>query len=153
MLSSSNGEVVRSDYSQDAWRPPAADADTAPVAWWRSRMPTDDASKPKLAPNDVLLSLFDQWADEPARRDSRYVLALLLIRRRVFRIAEAGMSLGDGSAEGESTTASDSLDDLLRVECPSRDETYELQVTPPGPDRAAIIQAELNELLYADTSQ
>ena len=40
------------------------------------------------APNDVMLDLLEQLADDPARADMRYVLALLLVRRRVCRLEE-----------------------------------------------------------------
>ena len=37
-------------------------------------------------PNDVMLELFDQWDGQPDKEDLRYVLTLLLIRRRVLRL-------------------------------------------------------------------
>lgn len=130
-------EVQRLDYALEAWRPPGPEA----IGWWRHRAPESDPSAPKLAPNEVLLGLFDEWADQPERRDSRYVLTLLLVRKKVFRLADT--PTGDDAA---------TTDELLRVDCPKRNETYDVPVTPPGPERAAVIQAELNQLLYADGS-
>ena len=40
------------------------------------------------APNDVLLNFFDELAEQPDKQDMRYVLALLLVRRRVMRMEE-----------------------------------------------------------------
>lgn len=141
VLKREEGKVFRLDFAHDAWQGPGEDA----IAWWRARIPESESSSKKLAPNEVLLRLFDEWADQPERRDARYVLALLLIRRRVFRIAASGLGLG-GTAEREEQPR-----DRLRVDCPARQESYDVLVTPPGPDRAAAIQAELNELLYSDT--
>ena len=39
-------------------------------------------------PNDVLLNFFDELAEQPDKQDMRYVLALLLVRRRVMRMEE-----------------------------------------------------------------
>ena len=51
--------------------------------------PSRAAKKVKLAPNDVLLELFDELADRPEQQDLRYVLTLLLVRRRVLRFDTA----------------------------------------------------------------
>lgn len=140
---SAAGEIQRVDYAADAWQPPNEEV----IGWWRCKASSQGPGAPKLAPNEVLLGLFDEWIDQPDRRDSRYVLALLLVRRRVFRLSEPTAGIGDGAAD-EASQQTDT--DILRVDCPKRNETYEVAVTPPGPDRAATIQAELNELLYAN---
>ncbi|MBR4976016.1 MAG: hypothetical protein IKY61_03095, partial [Thermoguttaceae bacterium] len=41
--------------------------------------------KEKLAPNDALIDFFESLADRPDEAALRYVLALLLARRRVLR--------------------------------------------------------------------
>jgi hypothetical protein len=82
MLEVSGAEVIRKDYCNDAWTGPSEIA----LGWWRTRVPEPTAKKIKLAPNDVLLELFDQIASAPEQEDTRYVLALLLIRRRVLRL-------------------------------------------------------------------
>ena len=48
----------------------------------------------------------------------RYVVALLLVRRRVFRLEE-----DDRASGGE----------VLRLHCPRRDATYEVPVVIPDP--------------------
>ncbi|MEM6797887.1 MAG: hypothetical protein AAF589_00090 [Planctomycetota bacterium] len=156
--------VRRVDYSAEAWSAEATGASGpagsprsgAPLAWWRSRMPADRGDGPKLAPNDVLLQLFDAWEHVDEKRDARYVLALLLVRRRVFRLGQAGPALGDGAeaASPRRGTRGDSRDaaaELLVVDCPRRREAYRVPVADPGADRAAAIQAELNDLLYSES--
>ena len=82
VLEVSGADVVRKDFCAEAWN----GAPEAAFGWWKSRMPEPTAKKIKLAPNDVLLELFDQLADRPDQQDLRYVLTLLLVRRRVLRV-------------------------------------------------------------------
>lgn len=125
--------LVREDYAADAWQGPPADA----FAWWES-LATDPSTAPKPAPNEVLLKLFDQWADQPEKTSARFVITLLLVRRRVFKIELATDS--PSSDEGCRT---------IRVFCPRRDEHYEVSEAPPGKAEAAMIQQQLTELLAA----
>lgn len=140
-LRNSEQGVVRRDYCETSWHPPQ-DA----IAWWRSRAPDGGPSGAKLAPNEVLLRLFDEWADEPTRAEARYVLALLLVRRKVFRMREPRVAFGGEESQEPANT------DLLHVECPSRDQEYQLAVASPDATHAQTIQAELNQLLFADAA-
>lgn len=88
-----DGSLERQDFSVGAW-----DAGARPVGRvfgsWRGVVPQSDAA-PKLKLDDAeLLELFEQLAEaiEPRAIGLRYVLALLLVRRRVLRYegAEAG---------------------------------------------------------------
>lgn len=124
-------DIVRKDYSEEAWSGPSDQA----VGWWKSRMPEPNAKKNHWAPNDIMLDLFERWADDPAHQDIRYVLALLLIRRRVFR------------EEQEDTESSQG--DQLAVYCPRKEQRYVVPVIVPDTDRVEEIQKELFELLFA----
>jgi len=125
------GEVVRRDYSEAAWEGPPAGA----LGWWKSQMPTASLHTSRLAPNEILLGLFLKWQDEEDRADIRYVLTLLMIRRRLLR--QEALEKGD-----------DGGDELL-VFCPRSGETYRVPVAEPAGDRVEAIQAELGELLFA----
>lgn len=77
---------VRHDFSLDAWRD-GARPDAPIIAAWRATMPTGHAaSRPKLDEAE-LLDLFEQLAETTERSQIifRYVLALVLCRRRVLR--------------------------------------------------------------------
>ena len=65
VLEVQGAEVIRKDYCREAWRGPPEGA----FGWWKSRVPEPVAKKIKLAPNDVLLELFDQLADQPLQED------------------------------------------------------------------------------------
>jgi hypothetical protein len=129
VLVTERGEVRRHDYAPEAWPGPPDGA----IAWWKSRLPTRDAKKRELAPNEVLLELFRGLESVPQRLDMRYVLALLLVRRRVLR--------------EEDTEHDPAGQETLVLYCP-RDETlHHVIVTMPDERRSEEIQAELALLL------
>lgn len=131
--------VVRKDYSPEAWK----GAPDGTLGWWKSRVPEPSAKKIKLAPNDVLLELFDQLADKTEQQDLRYVLALLLVRRRVLRV-----DVADGGADEDESDLSQSAE-TMTLYCPKRDTTCEVAVAMPSSERIDEIQQQLSELLVA----
>ena len=131
VLAQEGGQLVRTDYCEEAWQGPPDGA----VAWWQSEVPQSNADHKRWAPSDVMLRLFDELADDVGSRDLRYVLTLLMIRRKMFRLEE---SRGDEAGEEQ-----------LQVFCPQRDTHYTVPVTDPQPDRVVEIQAYLANLLVA----
>lgn len=134
LLREEKGCLVRKDFAAEQWEGPPADA----FAWWESE-PDPNNKGQKAAPNEVLLRLFDQWAEDPQQAEDRFVLALLLVRRRVFRL-EPTVTL---------PATEEPAQPLLRVYCPRRDETYDVPEHAPDSDRAARIQERLSQLLAA----
>ncbi len=57
-------------------------------------MPTREARHAQLAPSDVLLEFFVGLANHRQQSDLRYVLALLMIRRRILRLEETETDAG-----------------------------------------------------------
>lgn len=131
VLLTDGGDVVRRDYCEAAWEGPPVGA----LGWWKSQMPTANMQKPRLAPNEILLELFLKWQDDADRADIRYVLTLLMIRRRILR--------------QEGTEKSEDGSDELTLFCPRSGETYRVSVAEPTGGRVEAIQAELGELLFA----
>lgn len=127
-------DVRRHDYAAEAWPGPPE----AALAWWKSRMPTREAKKGQLAPNEVLLQLFAQLEQVPEKADMRYVLALLLVRRRVLREEDS-----EQDASGRET---------MVLYSPRDEVTYRVNVIQPSAPRVDEIQAELARLLYADAT-
>ena len=124
-------ETIRRDFSIEAWKGPPEEA----IGWWKTHMPLPDANKTRWAPNDVMLDLFTRWASDEKRSDIRFVLTLLLIRRRVFR-QEDSSNIG--------TTK-----ETMAVYCPRNQLRYEVPVVTPSGERAIEIQEELGTLLFA----
>jgi hypothetical protein len=128
--------VVRLDFAHDAWPGPPDQS----LGWWRSRVPDGGKERVAWAPNEVMLDYFAYLADRPEKADLRYVLALLLIRRRVIR--------------HENTLVDDAGRETLVVVCPQEDTEYESRLAAETPDepRIAEIQAELSKLLFGDAA-
>jgi hypothetical protein len=124
-------EVVRQDYAADAWSGPPEGV----LGWWRSVLPSADARRVRWAPNDVMLDLVERWSGEPDRADFCYVLALLLVRRRVVRLEETEHDQQGG--------------EVSVLYCPRRETTYRVPTVVPSDQRAADIQHELADLLFA----
>lgn len=124
-------QVVRQDFAADAWQGPPEGA----IGWWKSHVPTQSMHKVHWAPNDVMLELLEQWEHDPAKQDIRYVLTLLLIRRRVLRL--------------EDTETNDSGNEVSVLYCPRRETTYRVVTTMPTPERESEIQNDLAQLLFA----
>ena len=82
-----------------------------------------------------MLDLLERLADDPTQADMRYVLALLLVRRRVCRLEE-----NEHDSENQET---------LRLFCPRREMEYRVTVATPNARRTAEIQEELARLLFA----
>ena len=83
VLYEEDGVIKRVDLCAEAWRNYTR-PETA-VAWWTSRVAESEERKKILTPNDALVALFESLVFKPDQEDLRYALALLLVRRRVFR--------------------------------------------------------------------
>ncbi|HVA45833.1 MAG TPA: hypothetical protein VNH11_05540 [Pirellulales bacterium] len=132
VLLSEKRDVHRCDYAAEAWSGPPE----AALAWWKSRMPTREAKKGQLAPNEVLLQLFAELDHVPEKADMRYVLALLLVRRRVLR--------------QEDVERDESGHEVLVLYSPRDESTHRAVVAMPDEPRTDEIQTELMKLLYAE---
>jgi hypothetical protein len=132
VLTVSGADVVRQDYSAETWAGPPSGA----LGWWKSQMPEPNASKINWAPNDVMLHLLEEMEPQPELADMRYVLTLLLIRRRVLRL--------EGSQRDERG------EEWLVVYSHKKETTTRVRVATPNATRIHEIQAELARLLFAD---
>ncbi len=132
VLLQQGAEVVRRDYSEAAWPGEPEGA----LGSWKSLMPGAGNKKLQWAPNDVMLHYFEQLAETAEKADVRYVLALLMIRRRVVR---------------QEATETDELGrEVAVLFCPKNEQEYRAVVTLPAAERVQEIQNELAQLLYAD---
>lgn len=78
---------VRRDYGTDCW--PPADLEGV-FSFWKTRIPRHDAAVRRFVDDDVILDFFRRLAghEEARKRDFRYVLALLLMRKKVLKFKE-----------------------------------------------------------------
>lgn len=86
LLFEQNGKLVRSDYAEEAWPGSPANA----VAHWSGRVPSAEKPNKPLVNDDILLGCFDRLKDstDPDGMNFRYVVALLLMRRKRFRFED-----------------------------------------------------------------
>jgi len=80
------GKLVRIDYAAEMWPGSPPDA----IAHWSGRMPTTDKPRKLVVNDDMLLGCFDRLKDstDPDGMNFRYVVALLLMRRKRFRFED-----------------------------------------------------------------
>ncbi|HYW78744.1 MAG TPA: hypothetical protein VE890_04170 [Thermoguttaceae bacterium] len=129
VLIAEGAELRRHDYSVEVWQGPPQGA----VGWWKSQIPDQSARRKQWAPNDVMLHFFDELGRQPDKRDMRYILSLLLVRRRVMRLEES-----ETDEQGR---------EMIVLYCPRRDATYKVLAATPDEARAEAIQEELAKLL------
>lgn len=134
VLVSEGSEVVRRDYCEEAWTEPPEGA----IGWWKSQMPSANANKMHWAPNDVMLHYFEELENNAEKADVRYILALLLIRRRIIR-------LDDRETDDEGR-------EFMVVFCTKNEKEYKVLTVPPSGARINEIQDELAQLLFADAA-
>jgi hypothetical protein len=132
-------ELIRKDLGQDHWQGPPPDT----IGWWVNQMPAKKNGKLTPAPASVLLDTLERLCESPDNAELAYVLALLLVRRRIL-------------AEVESDTESlpineDDEPSSITLTHAADDRTLVVGVCQPSPDRAESLQQKLIELLYCDS--
>ena len=130
VISGDEDHLVRLDYAASDWTGPPEGA----IGHWKRQMPAAGPKKLVLAPPSVLIDLLRGLEQFPERAAVRYVLALLLMRKRLVEPVESG---------SESMT--------LNV---LADGSQIALATPPiNPAEAKAIGESLDELLYAEEAE
>ena len=137
----SGDEYVRQDFSAESWQGPPEGS----IGWWKSRMPTSDEKKMVLAPPEVLIELLRQMEPFPDRAKSRYLLALMLMRRKIVRPATKE-SIGGDEKPRESK-------EVLRVEVITDGSIMDVPIIKINRSESEALREELNELLYCEAEQ
>jgi hypothetical protein len=106
-------------------------------------MPTSDEKKMILAPPEVLTDLLRQMEGAPEKAKSRYLLALMLMRKRIVRPIDTPSDDAD----------SGSSDSSLRVEVIATGETIDVPVCTISRAESETLRDELNALLYCEAEE
>ncbi len=133
---------MRQDIAAEAWQGPPEEH----LGWWRARIAGGKSNKPKLAPSEVLINLLDRWSQEADKVETRYVLALLMIRRRMLREESASFAAG---LNGDDITNDKHQ---LKLYCQQNEKNYEVAIVRPTAERVSEIQNYLSNLLFADAA-
>jgi hypothetical protein len=124
------GQFVRQDYSAEVWHGPPDGA----FSFWAGRVPADTDSRKPRFDDDLLVECFERLDGqlEPSRVSFRYVVALLLMRRKRFKFEEA---------------RSEAAGEVLTVRCTRTGVRH--QVVNPGltPDEMMTVQEEVFKVL------
>jgi hypothetical protein len=93
VLLDEDGKFVRRDYSAEAWQGPPPGA----FSFWVGRIPTEETKKRPPIDDDLLLDCFTRLDGEtdPRRVNFRFVLALLLMRRKRLKLEGSAAEGGD----------------------------------------------------------
>ena len=131
--------IVRLDFSPEAWREeqknrPAdrSGGQPAMIGWWKAVLPAQDDKKVRLAPNDILFNLFDQWLADEEKGEYLYILSLLMVRRRLLR-----MERGDSESASEMT-----------VYAPRREISYVIPIHQIAEERISELQETFARLIF-----
>ena len=134
VLVTEENEVVRHDYSLAAWEGAPEDA----LAWWKSEMPYKEGSEVNLAPDEVVLQYFQQLIETNEQQEMAFVLALLMIRKRIMRLE--GNELDEDGNE------------LMVVSCSKNELEYKVPTASPSSDEINMIQDQLTSMLYKEAA-
>jgi len=82
----------RRDYCLSCWQGPPAES----FSYWRGRIPAREEPAERVVNDAEALELFEQLEDvgEPRQVAFRYLLALLLVRKRVLKLISSGVRDG-----------------------------------------------------------
>lgn len=86
VLTDEGGRLVRRDYAAEVWSGPPAGA----VAYWTGRVPASDTPRKAVFNDGLLFDCFDHLANatESEKQNFRYVVALLLMRRKRLKFED-----------------------------------------------------------------
>jgi hypothetical protein len=81
------GKFTRQDFGQDAWHGPPADT----FSFWLGRVPPADEKRKPRIDDEILLDCLNrlEGQSEPERIQFRYIVALLLLRRKRLKFEDA----------------------------------------------------------------
>ena len=130
VLLDEGGKFIRQDFSREAWPGPPPSA----FSFWTGRVPRGEANRRPRIDDDLLLDCFCrlEGQTQPDRVNFRYVLALLLMRRKRLKFEEARI-------DGESET--------LFLRCPRSGAHYQAVNPRLTEEQMATVQEEVFKVL------
>ncbi|QEF98342.1 hypothetical protein Mal15_23940 [Stieleria maiorica] len=146
VLHNDDDEYERRDYSADGWEGPPEGT----LGHWKCRMPVAGEKKMVLAPRAVLIGLLRQMEDMPEQAKTRYLLALILLRRRFVRVISGPHSAAKTQDEADATTSGPPMMHLEVVDDGSTIDVAECQIAK---SEAESLSEALSELLYCEASE
>lgn len=130
-------ELVRIDVSENHW----TKVPEGTVGWWKCKMPHRATTKLSPAPTGVLLDSLSELLRNVSQAKLSYLLALMLVRRRVLVETEF-LELPGALTDSEN---------LWRLTSPSCGRQWEVPIAlPTSRQEAEKLQGELMNLLFTE---
>ncbi|QDT97388.1 hypothetical protein [Gimesia aquarii] len=128
-----NGQLVRLDYSHDAWDGPPEGA----VGEWKLQVPEPTSQGPKKVDADALMQYFEQLYENPNQIQEKflYVLALFLVQKRRLKL--------DGSRNEDQTS-------YLQLSGTHGEGNFEIRDQSLEESEIEQLQQQLNTQLFED---
>ncbi len=126
----------RRDYCVDCWNGDEG-AHSDAFSFWQAKMPVREAKKKLFVDNMVLKQIFRRLAtsDDEEKKPFTFVLALILMRKRLVRYVET-------ERQGD--------DELWIVRITGEDEKHRIYNPQLAEEEVARVQEQLNEVLAGD---
>jgi len=126
-------QFLRRDYCGDCWQGPPEGS----FSYWRGRMPAKEERPQRFVDDRDLVDLLARLADvtEPRQTAFRYLLGLLLVRKRVLKLLPSGPGRGEP----------------MLLEEPGGGARYEVPAPRISADELAQVSAQMGAVLRVDT--
>jgi hypothetical protein len=145
VLLSDDDEYQRCDYSADAWEGPPEGT----LGHWKCRMPIAGDKKLVLAPRAVLIDLLRQMESIPEQSKMRFLLALILLRRRFVRLCGGPVATNDHAEDLQDTSEVK----IMHLEVVDDGSTIDVAECDIARSEAESLSEALSELLYCEASE
>jgi hypothetical protein len=86
LLTETQQGFARLDYAAEAWQGPPEGS----IGFWRSKVPAETGGRRRQIVDDsVVMEFFERLdgAEDATKQDFRYILALLLMRKKILKLA------------------------------------------------------------------
>lgn len=150
VVSEHDEEFKRIDIAADAWTGPPENC----IGYWKNRVPRPEEKKRELAPPEVLIELLRSMS-EPGQAKMRFLLALMLLRKRHLKNAEKATLIRSESQtneiqRGDTETDGPSAPEQLELESNLDGSFISIEVCDIAASEAESLQAQLVDLLYRE---
>jgi len=148
-LLDTGGNLERRDYCAEACSGPPAEA----FSFWSGRIAPPEAKRLPPIDTELLLDCFQRLAgqDDPERIRFRYIVALLLVRRKKLRLidSEGSRASGQGTIRGVGVRGSEVSDDqsMITLRNPQDGQVYKVIDPKLSVDEMTAVQDEVYRLL------
>jgi hypothetical protein len=138
VLVDTGGNLERRDYCAEAWSGPPADA----FSFWSGRIAQPEVKRLPPINTELLLECFQRLAgqDDPERIRFRYIVALLLVRRKKMRLIDGEGSRGQRAAVNDDQS-------VMTLRNPQDGQVYHVIDPRLSADEMTAVQDEVYRLL------